>query len=427
MKQTYLITGLLISLLILPVTFFLYQSRQNIRSSASAATTIELTPSSSSSNPIQKQIGETASLDLMLNPHTNAISTLKIHLIYNPTIFQAVTNNDLVINTTAFPATIEGPVIDTTKGNIYITLSVGADPTKAINTTVKVATLNLKPINSTSDTSTMVTFGSATQAFSVAATDASSENVLSTTTPAYLIISSPITPTITLAPTVLPTATPTNQPSATPTIIPSVTPTTIQPTTAATNTPAATATTAPNTTVLAFTAFLHGVGASGDNTNPTMSSLSNKTPKNPTRQVVITIYDSLNQLITTEKSTMSYNETDGNFAGKIQLPQSLVTGDYLIKIKTENHLQKRFGGIIHILAGTITTLPAVIFTVGDINNDNRINIIDYNLLIGCYSDLLPAVSCEPTTARLTDLNDDGAVNQTDYNLFLREITVQSGD
>ena len=63
----------------------------------------------------------------------------------------------------------------------------------------------------------------------------------------------------------------------------------------------------------------------------------------------------------------------------------------------------------------------------NINNDNKLDILDYNTLIGCYSDLAAATSCNYTQKTASDLNDDGTVNQFDYNLFLRETAIQPGE
>jgi hypothetical protein len=106
---------------------------------------------------------------------------------------------------------------------------------------------------------------------------------------------------------------------------------------------------------------------------------------------------------------------------------NLTTGDYTVKVKTDSYLQRRIPAIVHIVAGSQVNLPTVTLVAGDSNGDNTINILDYNMLIGCYSDLLPATFCDDAKKLLTDLNDDSNVNQVDYNLFLREITVQNGD
>jgi hypothetical protein len=55
-----------------------------------------------------------------------------------------------------------------------------------------------------------------------------------------------------------------------------------------------------------------------------------------------------------------------------------------------------------------------------------INILDYNILMGCYSDLSPAINCPAGEEKRADITDDGAVNQFDYNLFLRELINRGG-
>jgi len=119
---------------------------------------------------------------------------------------------------------------------------------------------------------------------------------------------------------------------------------------------------------------------------------------------------------------VSYNTTTGNFTGNIDLGADFNTGIYTVKIKTDKYLRGLVTGIQTITKGQINTLPSLTLVTGDINNDNQINIVDYNILIGCYSDLLPAVNCTDSNKDLSDLTDDNGVNQFDYNLFIRELT-----
>jgi len=63
---------------------------------------------------------------------------------------------------------------------------------------------------------------------------------------------------------------------------------------------------------------------------------------------------------------------------------------------------------------------------GDVNNDNQLTNADYDIIMGCYSDLQPAKNCDATRKAAADLSDDGKVNHDDYNLFMREISVQNG-
>lgn len=71
-----------------------------------------------------------------------------------------------------------------------------------------------------------------------------------------------------------------------------------------------------------------------------------------------------------------------------------------------------------------SVLSASNMIVGDINGDNKIDILDYNILLGCYSDMLPPTSCNASIKLHADLNNDGKVNQYDYNLFIREVIAQ---
>ena len=98
-----------------------------------------------------------------------------------------------------------------------------------------------------------------------------------------------------------------------------------------------------------------------------------------------------------------------------------------MRIKDSTHLGKIIPGIQHIDPNQINAMPPVALVAGDINGDNTLNILDYNVLVGCYSDLLPATDCDDTRKVKADINDNGDVNQFDYNLFLREITVQTGN
>jgi len=212
-------------------------------------------------------------------------------------------------------------------------------------------------------------------------------------------IVAPPTPTPTPEPTATPTPTPTPQPTATPT---------------------------PSITTMNMTVFLDGIGDRGDNTNPTASSLSNKEPVHQTIDASITAYTTSNYLIASGTGTLTYNSSVGAYTGDIPISEGFPSGQYLIKVQTPYHLRKQITGVQTITAGTDNTITSVALVAGDIDSNNTINILDYNILIGCYSDLLAAVSCTPAQQVASDLNDDGSVNQDDYNLFLRELSTQPG-
>lgn len=246
-----------------------------------------------------------------------------------------------------------------------------------------------------------------------------------TATPAPAATNTPVpSATPTIKPSVTPSVTPTPTPKPTgivlisatpfPTAVPSSTPV------VATNTPAPSSTPVPGSTMANLTVLLHGIGKGGDSVNA--NSTGNLNPLHPQRTVTVDIYDVQNQLVATKQGLISYNAAAGNFTGSVDLGTQFVSGIYTVKVKTDKYLRSIVSGIQTITKGQTTTIPSVTLVNGDVNNDNQINIVDYNIIVGCYSDLLPAVDCNPTKKDQSDLNDDGNVNQFDYNLFVRELT-----
>jgi len=178
---------------------------------------------------------------------------------------------------------------------------------------------------------------------------------------------------------------------------------------------------------LSLDLILHGIGAGGDNANPTANNLSNKNPLHPTRSTEVLVYNDANQLVASGSSNVTYASTSGHFTGKIPLNTSIKPGKYTVKVGTNRYL-KRFIKNIQTLTGEENQiLPSLELIAGDIDNNNKIDILDYNTLLDCYSDLVNAsASCSTQKKEAADINDDGLVNQSDYNLFLREILTQPG-
>lgn len=243
----------------------------------------------------------------------------------------------------------------------------------------------------------------------------------------------PPTPTPTKAPTPtptrIPTPTPTRKPTPTPTRVPTATPTPtrVPPTPTPTRKPTPTATPIPKATTFSLTLFMHGIGNSGDNANPNQHSLSNKNPLHKTRPVQVAVYDNKDQQILNRGGTVTYNNVNGNFVGSIDMGTALPSGSYIVRVTSPQYLTKRIPGFVTISSGKDNVIPTTTLTTGDINGDNVISILDYNILLGCYSDFGPAISCTEDQKRLSDLTDEGNINQFDYNLLLRDFSVQLGD
>lgn len=210
-----LLLGLIVVLLAaIPLTVYFVQRQQETRTQAQKSTTLSFAPPTVSASQDEK-----FNLDVSMNPGQNLVSFVKLDISYDSTKVAtssagSTCGDAICPNTTAFPSILEGPIY--TPGKISLTLSVGADPTKVIQTTTKVATLTLSGKATTGTSASQVLFGNETQVLSTASSDQASENVLSTTAPAAITITAAeITPTPSLDPTPTSTASAENAPNCT--------------------------------------------------------------------------------------------------------------------------------------------------------------------------------------------------------------------
>lgn len=192
----------------------------------------------------------------------------------------------------------------------------------------------------------------------------------------------------------------------------------LQPTNSISSTP----TISPNGSSLSLTLFLHGIGYAGDNANP--NSQGNTNPLHPDRNVNVFLYDFQNNLVSTKQGTVHFYSTAGNFQGTTEMG-NLADGQYIIKVHTDGFLNRLVSGIITVSATKTTTVPAIYLVNGDVNNDNKLDILDYNNIVSCFGSKATSSSC--TNNNGADLDDEGTVDGIDYNLFLRELSVQNGD
>lgn len=196
---------------------------------------------------------------------------------------------------------------------------------------------------------------------------------------------------------------PTNSPTISPTTSPSVTP---QPT--AQITPSPTITQSPNEVTLSLSIKIPGIGPGG-----------NLKPLSLTRAVVISIFNTQNQQVKQVSAPLNFD--GNNFTGTIDAG-AIPTGTYYIKLKTSNTLQKLVEPQLNYLKqGTTTTIPNQIMIPGDLNDDNQLNIMDYNMFLSCIQN----TGCQDETA--ADLNDDGKIDIIDYNLLLSGFAQLIGD
>lgn len=178
--------------------------------------------------------------------------------------------------------------------------------------------------------------------------------------------------------------------------------------------------TASESTQLHLTLLVHGIGRSGDSVNPTGSTLSNKNPLHPSRPVVLQLLTDSQQVVSTIASTMDF-QNDGAFVSTVSFPTDISAGSYQVKVRTTGSLWRSIPVNQTLLLGQENNLPEIDLMVGNTNDDNQLDVRDYNLLMLCFTDIGgPSVSCFDQRKQAADITDDGMVNQSDYNLFLRE-------
>ncbi len=425
LRHKLILITIAVQLVALPLVLFAVKQNQETRTQATASTTLSFSPSSTSSTPHTIDVGQEFPVDVVITPSDNLITLAKLEIIYDSTKFSLSDTNPVVVNSTAFPQIIEGPVYS--PGKIQLVISIGFDRTRVIQTETKALTINFKA--NTAINQTQVSFGSNSGLYSLSTGDSSNLSVLSATTPMYVKVNSAPTPTFTPIPTNTPTPSPKPTSTPTPTLTPSPTPT-IKPTSTPTPTIAPTAIPTIGTTSILINGLkLHGLGKGGDSPNP--NSSGTLSPIRTTRELTLEIYNGSNELINSSKGYIKYTTSaEGAFNGIVDLPSTVENGDYFVTVRTPYYLGKRLQGYITITKGQSITInnPSATIVAGDINLDNKLSVLDYDIIMECYSDLQPAEpTCTATKKLAADISDDGKVNQDDYNLFIRELSVQQGE
>lgn len=201
--------------------------------------------------------------------------------------------------------------------------------------------------------------------------------------------------------------------------------TTLTPAVSVTHPSTSSATPSDAGTTISFVLCPHVLGDCGDAVNPQGGNIS---PKHANQSIIVTIYSSDNKEIASIKGSAAYDSILKNFHAMIPI-SNISAGQYLVSVKLNGFLSKQFPGIISINPGQKISLPAISLTAGDVNNDNQLDILDYNLIISCFGtkQSYPSCNSSPTTTNLGgDINDDGVIDAVDYNVFLRELSVQKG-
>jgi hypothetical protein len=140
----------------------------------------------------------------------------------------------------------------------------------------------------------------------------------------------------------------------------------------------------------------------------------------------VEILDGNGVVIKTVSGTITYGTTTGTFSGRFDLGTAWNTALYNIKVLTPSYLKRQLSGIQTITAGAENTTPSENMVAGDVDHDNKLTILDYNLLSTCYTFPGTVSKCSDADRLSTDLTDDGNNDEFDQNLFLRELQVSPG-
>lgn len=211
LKNKYFILGnLLLILIAIPLTLFFIRRQQELRGGAVPSSTLSFSPPQ-----ISTTLGENFNVDININPGQNLTSIVDITVLFDPTKLELI---QMIPNTAVFPVTLRGPIIS--GGSASISLNIGADVTRAVQTTTKAATIIFKPLAATVEGPIKISFDPAqTRVLSLGAGDQPGENVLANTSPATVTINPRVggvsptpTPTPTPTSTLTPTPTPSNPP-----------------------------------------------------------------------------------------------------------------------------------------------------------------------------------------------------------------------
>lgn len=154
------------------------------------------------------------------------------------------------------------------------------------------------------------------------------------------------------------------------------------------------------TTGMLLTSEITGIGSTG-----------NTDPLHVTRPVTVTIGRNTTQVMASVSGSVTFNPTKNTFTGAIALPDSVINGNYIIKVKTDYSLtQTVSSGFFALTKGKTTVLPEIVLSPVDLNQDNVISFLDVLKFRTCFRDQ----SC---TEGESDLNDDGEIDILDLNVF----------
>lgn len=208
-KKFLLIGFLFVILLVIPITVFLVQQQQILRSRANPNTTLSFVPSDQTAT-----VGAKVKFEIWVSPGNNQVNFIKLVIKYDSTKLSA-TKDSFVLDPASNLSILEGPVIGEAGDELSVNLSVENDPTRVIQQDTKIGDITFDVVAS-SETPTEIAFDDTkvqVRSISGANQDAFNENVFLNGTSATVTFQGEAevapTPTPSISPT--PTSTPSGE------------------------------------------------------------------------------------------------------------------------------------------------------------------------------------------------------------------------
>ena len=204
MKKLLLFGTLVLLLVAIPLTVYVSQQQQQTQSNAQKSTRLCFSATAGSTtcatSPISKKAGEAFDLDVILDPGTNQVSTVRLNITYDPTRIAttgaAITPNAQAVSPLINPTYANGSLI--ARYGIVLS-SVGVDISKTLSATTKIATVHFKALDTAPAGNAVINFGT-TLVLSSNPQDGQDEDVLSSADQLTVTVSGASAPATAKAP-----------------------------------------------------------------------------------------------------------------------------------------------------------------------------------------------------------------------------------
>lgn len=150
-----------------------------------ATSILSFSPSSIKGIPLERKVGETVPLEIMLDPKTNKVTSVDLVIRYDPTKLNPIEAGAFKADG-GFPTVVKAPIYS--PGKITVTVSVGADLTKAATQKVKLGTVTFKTLAATPEGATAKVGFGRTRVHTIGSKNNPNRNMLKRGIPTLIVI-----------------------------------------------------------------------------------------------------------------------------------------------------------------------------------------------------------------------------------------------